>query len=270
MPHDWGDDLRSMRQTVSKAWGFIHSNKRWKQLRQELGLEYVKALEGTHGGNGWHPHLHIILFTSRPLNEEETGQLREHIFSRWARYVERQGYRAPRRERCRLEHVSRRDVGRYLSKFGAALELVNGASKAGNAGHRTPWQILDHVRQHGRAGDIRLWREWAEGMKGARQLTWSQGTRARLTEQEEEPSDRELAEEEEAQEGGLVALVHKRAWSEVVRQQREEQLLQVAEVYGYPGVRAFLDVLCRWPPNRPTARPPDEQQRYLKGTQVPW
>ena len=53
---------------------------------------------------------------------------------------------------------------------GAAAEVVSGAVKAGRKGSRSPWLILESALG-GSEPDAVLWREYAQGTKGARQLT---------------------------------------------------------------------------------------------------
>ncbi len=66
-------------------------------------------------------------------------------------------------------------VARYLAKLG--LELTGIATKTGENGHFTSWDIARAAA----AGDERfaeLWKEHARCMLGTRQLTWSRGLRA--------------------------------------------------------------------------------------------
>ncbi|MBM7457299.1 plasmid rolling circle replication initiator protein Rep, partial [Oceanisphaera litoralis] len=43
---------------------------------------YIRALEVTHGENGFHPHFHIIMFTSKDLG----SSVLEHVYGQsWQR-----------------------------------------------------------------------------------------------------------------------------------------------------------------------------------------
>ncbi len=267
-PHDPTDRLKKLRVDLGTAWTAAKNLAPWKGVNgvvRQLGIQNViRSLEGTVGRSGWHPHLHNLILTERPLTEEEGEQLRHTIYNLWADQMEKRGYRRPAPKRCQLDHVSRRDVGRYLSKFGAALELVSGRGKGARNGNRTPWEVLADYREHGRAEDRILWKEWVTGMKGARQLTGLSQARKRLG-LAEPKSDEDVAEVEEVQTDQAeleekprqVARINPKAWAVVQRTEgAQDCLFEVAARRGYEGVREYLDDLCRWPPGEETARPP--------------
>jgi hypothetical protein len=183
-----------MRLTVTDGLRAIQYGRAWIKLRDELGIAgHVRALELTHGANGWHAHAHVLVLTDRPLSIEERERLRTFVFARWSAYVQRAGYGAPLPELCPVEPVSSAAVGMYVTKLGAALELTHGMSKQGRDGSRSPWQVLagalrevcdadgvlDECAEMQRDRDRELWREYERGMRGARQLEWSRGLKAR-------------------------------------------------------------------------------------------
>ena len=271
MPHDWTDKLKALQRAVAGEWAYVTNHAYWDSKRKSKGVKWrmgienvIRAMEGTHGANGYHIHLHNLILTERPLTEEEGEELRASIYEQWATYIEEAGYRLPDPKRCQMDHVSRRDVGRYLSKFGAALELVGGRGKGARSGNRTPWEVLADYREHGRPEDLSIWKEWATGMKGAKQLTGLSKARKRLGLAEGKTDDEAAAEDEgqldqgeQEQEPRQVARVNPKAWGVVQRTDgAERRLLEVAARRGYEGVREYLDDLCRWPPGEDTARPP--------------
>jgi hypothetical protein len=154
-------------------------------MRDRFQLAYVRAHECTEGPSGWHPHLHAVLLTGRALTEVERAGLEDWILLRWQR-----GMRRPQKEtghvyRLPLEGVgvklTRSSRDDYIAKLGLADELAHGSAKRGRGAHRTPFQILfDIWSQYGtNERDVALWREFADEMRGARQLTWSRGLRER-------------------------------------------------------------------------------------------
>jgi len=66
--HAYGDDLRLLTRRLSLAWRAFTRGEPWKRLARRLGIVgAVRALELTHGRNGWHPHLHILWLTRDPV-----------------------------------------------------------------------------------------------------------------------------------------------------------------------------------------------------------
>ena len=213
LPHDMGMRLGPLRKTVADGWRYVTGNRAWKRLKKKHGLDCVKSLEVTVGRNGWHPHLHVLLFLDGPVTGEEFEAIRDHIFTRWRAFVERQGYRPPEQRRCVIEKVKDAQVGGYVAKMG--FEMA-GAGKEGREGQRTPWQVLDDYRLHGRDGDRALWEEYEAAMFRTNKLTWSRGLKARLL--VEEKTDEEILEEKEALQH--VATVRGKAYRDVSRHPR--------------------------------------------------
>ena len=94
---------------ISKAWNEISKHPTFRAHHKAAGLGMVSAVEVTHGKNGWHPHLHLVLFqgvppvarkngqwvvnkTARPLpvwTDEQANAFRRWLTERWLQVVER-------------------------------------------------------------------------------------------------------------------------------------------------------------------------------------
>jgi hypothetical protein len=166
----------------------LRQDKKFRAYMEELGaIGDVRALEVTHGAHGWHPHVHLVVFTHKPAPAELEMYLRTvngsplRLFDRWAHCVEKAGLQRPLRYSQKgepvgvhMELVRSAKIGEYVAKFGIATELTSTLTKGAHDGNRTTWQILNDLD----AGvdvdrDGRLWAEFSVGMKGARQLNWS-------------------------------------------------------------------------------------------------
>src|ERR1051325_7958857 len=86
-PHDLGDALKPMRQQTARAWRFVCSGNPWKRVRARYGIQFVRGAEVTHGANGWHPHLHVVLLTRRPLSDAQQRELEGFFWRRWSRAI---------------------------------------------------------------------------------------------------------------------------------------------------------------------------------------
>lgn len=64
--HASGDSLALLNSVLATAWGAMFAGRAGGALAARLGLAgYVRAAEQTWGReNGWHPHLHALLFTN--------------------------------------------------------------------------------------------------------------------------------------------------------------------------------------------------------------
>jgi hypothetical protein len=146
--------------------------RRLRQSRQFRGLDLVgsvAATEVTHGRNGWHPHLHLLLILPCPPADALAAV--EGLRAEWSRSLEKFG-RDCNAAGFQVQAASA--AGDYVAKFGAGEELALGKVKLGRGGSRSPWQLLSDAT----AGDKRscaLWVEFALAFKGRRQLQWSNG-----------------------------------------------------------------------------------------------
>lgn len=272
MPHDFGESLGALRATVRGSFLALVSGSQWVKAQRRYGLAFsVVALDVTHGPNGWHPHLHVIVLGTRRLDDAELASFRATTFGRWSRKLVGMGRRAPSEahgidlERAR----SRAEVGRYVCQvigehdderrpWGVAQEAARTDLKRSHAeGHRTPWQILeDIVRRLAvedwtdpalEAADERdraLWREWEQGMKGASSVKLGRGLRAAVGLGAEQSDEEVVAVEV----GGEVVYTFDDAgqWLAVCEARGgRARVLRAAERWGEPGCARMVRALVR-------------------------
>ena len=244
--HGAGDDLRKLRTDLSRAHAALCRGEPWKRFQARMGIVgSIRALEVTHGENGWHPHLHILwLLDDRPQASDvyDIGDpakpRREWLFSdrgwfidRWCTMVERHvGEKSspdptvgvsvsPVTASYDPETGEATGAFDYIAKLG--LELSDPGTKSGKHG-RTPLQIgADYAAEKAKpegersrrkiGRDAWLWRSYCEAMMGARQLTWSRGLKD--AHGIVDRSDAELAEDEqEVCDDRIVATIPAETW----------------------------------------------------------
>ena len=135
----------------------------------------------------------------------------------------------PDRERAVVgEMISHeKAAAHYLSKMG--LELAGITAKEAKNGNYTNWQIAELAGQ-GIPQFRALFKEHADGMLGARQLTWSRGARKAFGLEPERP-DEVLAAETEPEPGDIDVPFHQiegKAWDVCAQQRRQ---LFIAELH---------------------------------------
>lgn len=243
LPHDQGMALDALWSAVAGSWRQIVSGRHRAALRDAFGLVgYIRATEVTHGRADWHPHLHVLLLTERPLDLDELRDLHLFIRTRWIRRVTALGFRAPDVHKgIRLLPVySGGGMGEYLTKVGdegrgPGLELARADLKDGRTGgSRSPFRILEDHLVGGDAADWRLFSEWLVVSKGRRTLEWSRGLRASLLPDEAERSDEEIAAEVDP--AVPVASIDADVWRELVRRRLSVATLAAVEAQGLGGL----------------------------------
>lgn len=249
MPHDHGEPLPELMETIRAAWDAVWSSRRGKALRDRYGIaHYVRNWDATHGANGWHPHVHALLFLERTLAPLELRQLEAQVYALYARAVERRGHRRPSPEHgIHLETAERPDqVARYLNRIRGeatgrelALELTRSDLKRARAGHRTPLELL----ADGAGGDgaaAALWKEWERGTTGRHFTQWSCGARALL--RIAERTDAELLEPTGG--GAVVHRFRPDQWHALRRAPgAAARVLNLAETIGRAAVVEYVDHL---------------------------
>ncbi|MBV6633037.1 MAG: protein rep [Alphaproteobacteria bacterium] len=241
IPHHRMQTCEELRHVVRDVWRFVKQGSPWKRAKAKFGyLGDVRAMEVTHGHDGWHPHLHILVFMHPDATEDDAEQLGFYFFDRWARSVERKGYGQCSADAFTFDRVTE-DSGaaEYVGKWGASLELTKAHTKLAGNGGRTPWQILDDCHRHGSKRDKALFREYAHAFKGARQLTWGGDIRHRY-DNSPEATDEELAASKELPETHIATLGNA-LWKHIRRQQIiPHVLVEADQADGVEGVIALL------------------------------
>lgn len=238
--HQKTDFLSTMLPNFRKAQRAVKSGRAAEALRAQFGvLGEVRALEITHGANGWHPHVHAVTFFRRPLSKFELRLYQTKLFKLWRHACKKNSLAAPNREHG-VDVRPARSGAEYAAKWGFATELCRLHIKKGKHG-RTPWQLLADAAR----GDHRarvLFREFADCFKGARQLFWSKGLRARF-DLGEVLTDQDMLELPEV-EKKHVASIDRLTWGCVVEANYFE-FIAAAAIEGRRELEAILGKLRR-------------------------
>lgn len=235
-PHIASDQLGVLLPRFTKALQKFIMWRSGREWANNIGLVHrVRATEFTRGPNGWHPHVHILLFLSKPLE----GGNSEKLVKLWQKACVSSGLRLP----SDLNGVDLRDgsyAAQYVGKWGVAQELTKANIKHGREGSWTPWDFLRHVLDTGDLGPARPFVEFACATKGTRQLCWSKGARTAL-QLGQEASDEDLADEEKTPEELVLSTLSLDDWRLVLSApEGRSRLLDLAERQGEVGVKTFL------------------------------
>lgn len=241
IPHHRFQRCAELRKAVTEAWRMVKAGKGWQAAQQRLSwLGDIRALEITHGENGWHPHLHVLVFFKVGARTDTLERFGAWLFEAWAHAIARLGFGSCSADAFTWEKA-RAGTGAadYVGKWGAALELTKAHTKRGRGG-RTPWQILADFLERGEVRDRNLIREYAKAFHGARQLTWSRKLRP-LYLQTPEVTDTAAATEPDTAET-QVAAIDRRVFKVIVTRGKTAEILTALEA---GGLRAVLRALTR-------------------------
>lgn len=87
--HEAGELLVANKAALVECFADTWRSKRLQRLVNQLGIEgTAKVLEITHGANGFHPHLHVLLFHEHFIDVTE-GEERELIHVFWVEFNKR-------------------------------------------------------------------------------------------------------------------------------------------------------------------------------------
>ena len=225
-PHMRADVLPDLLGLFAKALRSLKSGRAYQKLLADFGLMgEVRALEVTHGDNGWHPHTHAIVFSRLRLSTVERFAFECRLYLLWRAACRRVGLDDP--TFANGVHVrTAKEAADYVAKWGFAAEVTHSHIKQGKDKGRTPWQLLAASA----LGDRRaawLFREFAACFKGRRQLFYSRGLRQRIGLGADEMTDQECLDLE-PEEKTFVCEVSPDDWRLVVRYRARKTIIAAA------------------------------------------
>jgi hypothetical protein len=186
-----------------KARQSFQNSKGWKKVMGKDGtanrIGSVTSLEVTYGiGNGWHPHLHMLIFCKAGAFDEreadEQGRLTskaiDYFRSEWVRLLEKRklvdGNNRQWANQYALDVRGGKGAAEYIAKWGheeqwgMSRELTSSHAKTGKRetwgakNHYTPFQLLA-MSNDGDGHATCAFREFVTAFEGKRMLTWSPG-----------------------------------------------------------------------------------------------
>ena len=247
-PHGISDDLNEILPKMTKAYGKLANGKySVKNQLAELAPNaeiygFIRAVEVTHGKNGFHPHVHMIVFS----NERATPSLLKKIYTpAWARACRLSGLPEPHPDYgCTVKDGSY--AAEYASKWGIEDEMTKSNQKKvrGNKGV-TPWGLLRCIRdsddpEYSSERAKSLFLVYSRAFKNKRQLYWSNGLRKLLSMNEVEMSDKELADQKADELAETLTVLSVDQWRKIRFKKLEPFLLEVAETASKESFKSFI------------------------------
>lgn len=284
-PHEKDLPLAESLEKFSKALDFYKNSRTYKRIfgtaiatiEQKIKLNNplknikegefsrvgtVRSLEVTHGVNGWHPHVHEVLFMTDAALLEAT-RAKDELTHEWVMSLLKAGLGS--REQMTDMYQYSWDirggdyVSEYINKFGREPMNINGWTiahevtkanskygrearrKVGDEFHYTPFQLLNYsMNGDDSAGD--LFKEFSKCFEGKRMNYWTNGLKDWFSINEKD--DEELAAdatEPEAEEE-LVIRLNTDQWQQILRTNTRWECLNAAAI-GIDAMNEFLESL---------------------------
>lgn len=254
MRHDRGQSLGELWAAGQEGWSRATTGRSWDLAKKRCGvIGWVRVWEVTHGSNGWHVHVHVVLVLNGGSTPDTLDEVASGMFQRWSHGLQASGMQSPlvRGQEWHLVDGERagEDLAGYLAgvaKSGAdsmGMELTHSMPGRSRNGLKTrpPFELLADLVETGEKRALRLWHEWEKVSHGKRQVGWSKGLRD-LLRVGVEVRDEEIAAEELGSAQDDLVVIEAAGWTAMIRQpERIPLLLSAAESGGLAGVRARLD-----------------------------
>jgi len=166
--------LKGYSKNLTKGWF-------WDTLKAEFSIVgTIRTLEVTYGLNGFHPHLHILLFLD--CNAFDFNKLHRRLYEKWDKSLRKLG-RYTNQKAFNLQH-SDKAIADYVTKWGTGYdiesqwtishEMTKSPVKLAKNGGLTPFALLESSllgnELHGK-----LFQEYFTYFKGKQQLRYSSG-----------------------------------------------------------------------------------------------
>jgi hypothetical protein len=218
VPHDSGENLTEVFRKLSKIKKQMFLLRPWRSLGKCLD-GHITVLHILHGKNGWHPHIHMLLFfkPESPVPEES------EVSNIWLTAMLKQGLAVSFDHSASFKlFESANTVGYYLC----------GRNDKKNKG-RNIFEIIASAILKNNYSDLNLLQEYALAVKGRHNVSWSKGLR-RLSGLHEKKGNTEMKPE-------IIVSMSASDWKAINYAGCKEYLSSVAFQYG---VEAFQAELC--------------------------
>jgi len=213
VPHARDEALPVVLSRLSDTWRRYARNA-WHDVLGDHYVGAVRALEVTHGVNGWHPHYHALLFISSGL--PYLTPVAVALAERWSQVAGAE-WRADVRQVARDGVAA---VARYLTTdgiAGASYEVASPSSKI-PAGRSYAQLLWDYARYRSSV-DAALVYEYAAALHGVHHLTVSPRLRRLYDFTDPALNWSEIADED------VIALLNSDEWLSILNSGEERNLL---------------------------------------------
>lgn len=236
--HRAGVSLESVLHTLDLAYKRFWGGRWSMGFREHYHIVgTIRALEVTHGRNGWHPHIHTLFIRNTVNYPETTMSMELDLQFRWDDCVSLAGgmadkihgvdYRAA--DESAAEYIAKMGVNVLgsMERWDAISEVIKYPVKRGRQESMTIWDMLSEYAK----GDVKsgeLWIEAQRNLRGRRHLVASKGLYDMLGAYQNKNEDIELAQDTHTETDILLASLTLAEWRTIVRKDLRGEVVAVA------------------------------------------
>jgi hypothetical protein len=298
-PHYVGQTLDELLPKFDKARQAFQNAKGWKKVMQtktdkrEAGtanrVGSVTSSEVTYGGaNGWHPHLHVLIFCDAgafgECTADESGRLTsaaiDYFKGQWVAKLEKAGLVDANNRTWAAQYAldirGGDQAADYIAKWGhdeswgMSSELTSQHAKAGKRDtwgtrdHYTPFQLLA-MSAAGDGHATCAFREFVTSFDGKRMLTWSPGLKAHFGVAEMEDEAAAAEQELPLNDEHPIGFIHQEQLTTLVSRGAYGRFLAFVAEHGHlDGPQQLIDDWIGAVSNEPRSRKGNILQNHLK------
>lgn len=236
--HSKKDKLHDLIVSFTKALRRFQSGKRYAKIRERLGyVGTVRAFEITYGENGWHPHIHLLIFHKYVIDPSNWNEIEDIYYDLWSGACALESLETSRKYGIKLDDAEHADT--YIAKYGeeekkitwsADMEMTKSNSKKGRGTSLTPFDFLRAIVEDGDLSYENQFKEFAQAVRNVPQLRWSKGLKDLY--EIDDKSDEQLAEEK-TEEADLLGGLSWGDWRYILDNNLRAKLLDYIEQHGY-------------------------------------
>lgn len=209
--HNQGEKLENLLGALKAAARDLKTGDFWTRLKKEFGIiAYITAYEITYGENGWHPHVHMVIYFDGAPDLEDLNQ---KLVGRWKHVVEKVGRYASKDHGLKITKTDAEQGADYVTKFRSnlAYEMTGQYNKG-----KTFWELVQQ-------GKRKLVLEYASATYRLKTLTWSHHAKKVLDIKENDIQDDE-------QDLEVLAVIPNKVWNVIRSHALQGFVLELAEI----------------------------------------
>lgn len=159
VPHHAGEPLALVLDRLHRAWRGVRTHRATRGAWEARVTASVRAVEVTHGPNGWHPHIHVLW-----RSEEWTGGEREALEAAWCAATGAVPGVGVVWSRPLEPGADGAAVAGYVSKAGLEVAgVAKDCTPEGAPAPRSVWTLAARAAA-GDAPSVERWREYQRAM----------------------------------------------------------------------------------------------------------
>lgn len=225
--HSYDDKLKDTMRKFTKAMTRFRSGKRYKSVMDDIqSIGSIRAFEITYGMNGFHPHVHILLFYEK--KRLSLKRVEKELFLLWRKACKANELETKENYGLTLQDALK--AKDYVTKWGLDQELTKSHVKKGKQGGMTPFDFLRKYGETEQDWYLHLFQDYYFAVKGKRQLHWSKGLKEKFN-LGEDKTDEELAKEK-TEKADLLGTLEFYQWKMILKLDKRSEFLSWVEKIG--------------------------------------